>query len=328
MRVFRQILGVAAVVILGLPIMAQAQDLIPDRRFVLSQDIDLPGGDIAQMYTTGMAGDYTYGQRFWADEYRMNARIGGYSKPIVSFLQGFIMGGGVGLGCHASHRIIGETAQVAMPECAIGLIPDVGGSYLLARAPGRLGAYLGTTGARLGPADAIIAGFADSFVTQARWPDLKSALISSGDTACIQGLADMPPTAPLASLRAEIDTLFAAPTLAAIMAGLASANSTFASDAHKSLSRVSPLAAAAAVEMQQRLGATATLHQALKLEYRFTFRALQQSDFLEGIRAAIIDRDRNPRWRHAFAADVTQAEITAILAPLGPDELVFSEENR
>ena len=285
------------------------------------------GGDIAQMYATGTAGDYAYGQRFWADEYRMNDRIGGYAKPVVTFLQGFTMGGGVGLGCHASHRIVGETAQVAMPECGIGLIPDVGGSRLLARAPGRLGAYLGTTGARMGPGDAIRSGFADHYLPEALWADMKSTLATTGDATLITKYARTPPHAPLADLQAEIDAHFAAPTLDAIVSGLAGSGSAFAKATLKALSHASPLAAACAIEMQRRLGPTASLRQALALEYRFTFRALQHSDFLEGIRAAIIDRDRRPHWRHGSAAEVTMAEITAMLAPLGGDELTFPKES-
>ena len=97
------------------------------------------GGDIADLYATGRAGDFAYGQTFWADEYRLNHNIFTYPKPVVSFLQGFTMGGGVGIGCHGSHRIVGETSHIAMPECGIGLVPDVGGSLMLALAPGRVG---------------------------------------------------------------------------------------------------------------------------------------------------------------------------------------------
>ena len=122
------------------------------------------GGDIAEMYKAGTAGDYEYGRRFWRDEYRLNAKIAEWPKPVVSFLQGYTMGGGVGVGCHGSHRVVCESSRIAMPECGIGLVPDVGGSLILARAPGRLGEYLATTAARMGPADAIAAGFADMFV--------------------------------------------------------------------------------------------------------------------------------------------------------------------
>ena len=108
------------------------------------------------------------GGKFWTDEYRLNAKLATSPKPIISFLHGFTMGGGVGLGCHVPHRVVCESSQIAMPECGIGLVPDVGGSLLLARAPGRFGEYLGTTASRMGPADAIFAGFADHFIPQER----------------------------------------------------------------------------------------------------------------------------------------------------------------
>src|SRR6056297_1292977 len=139
------------------------------------------GGDIAEMYATGTKGDFDYGRKFWADEYRMNAKLFNFPKPVVSFLHGFTMGGGVGVGCHASHRIVGDSSRIAMPEVGIGLIPDVGGSLLLARAPGRLGDFLGTTGHRMGPGDAILAGFADYYIPESDWTALKTALINHGD---------------------------------------------------------------------------------------------------------------------------------------------------
>ncbi len=152
------------------------------------------------MYATGTKGDYSYGRKFWRDEYRMNARIAEYRKPVVSFLQGFTMGGGVGVGCHGSHRIVGETSQIAMPECGIGLVPDVGGSFLLALAPGRLGEYLGTTGARMGPADAILAGFADLFVPEAEWDSAQGA--ACRDRRRAGGIRRRPRTAPEGRLAA------------------------------------------------------------------------------------------------------------------------------
>src|SRR5690606_16679488 len=207
------------------------------------------GGDIAEMYATGTRGDYGYGRRFWRDEYRMNARIADYGKPVVSFLQGFTMGGGVGVGCHASHRIVGETAQIAMPECGIGLVPDVGGSFLLAGAPGHLGEYLGTTGARMGPADAILAGFADHFVPEADWAELKARLVGTGDAAAVAGCVREAPAGELGRLRPEIDAHFGATTLAETVRSLGTANTPFAAATLRALGRAAPLSAACAVEM-------------------------------------------------------------------------------
>ncbi|MBN2906478.1 MAG: enoyl-CoA hydratase/isomerase family protein [Rhodobacteraceae bacterium] len=284
------------------------------------------GGDIAEMYETGTRGDFSYGQRFWRDEYRMNAKLFEFPKPVVSLMQGFTMGGGVGVGCHGSHRVVGETSQVAMPECGIGLVPDVGGSLILARAPGRLGEYLGTTGRRMGPGDAIHAGFADYFVPQAGWPALRDALIQTGDWGAIDRAAQTPPPGDLAALQPQVDALFAGETLLDIVNALRADGSDFAADALKQLSRGSPLAMACAIEMQHRLQGCDDIRTALTLEYRFTHRALEHSDFLEGIRAAIIDKDRSPKWRHADITSVSAADVSGMLMPLGPDGLKLREE--
>ncbi|MDN5788397.1 enoyl-CoA hydratase/isomerase family protein [Pseudorhodobacter sp.] len=278
------------------------------------------GGDIAEMYATGRAGDFDYGRRFWADEYRMNARLKEFPKPTLSFLQGFTMGGGVGVGCHAGLRIVGETAQIAMPECGIGLIPDVGGSMILARAPGALGEYLGLTGARMGPADAIWAGFADVFVPEAEWESLKARIIAEGSLDVVRGVA--PPSGGLQALTPQIDAHFSAGNLGDLMSSLHEDASGFAAATLKLLSRNAPLSMACTLAVLAELGDAPDICQALAMEYRFTWRAMEHADFLEGIRAAIIDRDRKPRWRHAIAA-VPAQEVSRMLAPLGPNALVF-----
>lgn len=279
------------------------------------------GGDIAELYDTGTKGDFAYGQKFWADEYRLNNKIFTYPKPVVSFLQGFTMGGGVGIGCHGSHRIVGESSQIAMPECGIGLVPDVGGSFMLALAPGRLGEYLGLTGARMGPDDAILAGFADTFVPQADWPALIQTLETTGEAENIVGSAT--PEGTLRGMQAEIDTLFSGEALGDILNDLHHTDTEFAKDALKKLNRPSPLSMACTVEMLHRLrGPSITLEKALNLEYRFTFRAMEHADFLEGIRAAIIDKDRSPKWRFADS-DVPVAAVAAMLQPLGKHALTL-----
>jgi enoyl-CoA hydratase/carnithine racemase len=282
------------------------------------------GGDIAEMYATGRAGDLDYGRRFWRDEYRMNARLAEYPKPTVSFLQGFTMGGGVGVGCHARLRVVGESAQIAMPECGIGLVPDVGGSMLLARAPGRMGGYLGTTGFRMGPADAIHAGFADLYLPESEWEAAKTAMIATGRTT-LRGLR--PPPGRLAALRPQIARLFApGATLAAVIAALRADAGAFAAETLATLGRNAPLSMACTLEMLHQLGDAPDIRTALGMEYRFTHRAMQHGDFIEGIRAAIIDRDRSPRWRHPDLGAVPPDDVARMLAPLGPDALTFEEE--
>ncbi|MGH1424085.1 MAG: enoyl-CoA hydratase/isomerase family protein [Pseudooceanicola sp.] len=289
------------------------------------------GGDIEELYNRGRAGDFAFGQAFWRDEYRLNARLAEYAKPIVSFLQGFVMGGGVGIGCLVRHRVVGETAQIAMPECGIGLVPDVGGSLLLARAPGRLGEYLGLTAARMGPGDAIYAGFADTYIAEDNWPEVKGLLCKTGSVdALITAATPAPPPilaptlAPtLAQHQDRIDAVFSAPSLGAIVAALAADTSEFGTAAGKAISRNSPLSMACALAMITKLRDTrADMRAALAQEYRFTARAMEHGDFLEGIRAQIIDRDRNPQWRYALG-DVTSAHVATMLAPLGPLELTF-----
>jgi enoyl-CoA hydratase len=319
----------AALNALNAPMCAALDDAL--RAWAAHPDVDLviidaegerafcAGGDVAAIYRQAKAGNTAEGQAFWHREYRMNLRIASYPKPIVSLMHGFTMGGGVGVGCHASHRIVGETTQIAMPECLIGLVPDVGGTFLLAHSPGRLGEYLGTTGNRMGPADALYAGFADHFVPMATWPALISALLG-GDINLLNGFLQAAPEGKLQTLRPQIDAHFAGETYADILRSLRNDSSDFATATFETLARMSPLSASVTVEMLHRLGDAPYMDQALALEYRFTFRAQKDSDLLEGIRAALIDKDRRPNWRHSRAEDVTGLDVSRLLMPLGAQE--------
>ena len=284
------------------------------------------GGDIAAMYETGMKGDYAYGRRFWRDEYRMNAKLFEFPKPVASFMQGFTMGGGVGVGCHASHRVVGETSRIAMPECGIGLVPDVGGSLLLARAPGRLGEYLGTTGTRMPAGDAIHAGFADYYIPEAEWPALIAALEESGDWTLIDKAAKAPPEGRLEALRPDVDANFAGEALGDILRALEHAGTDFAEETLEVMRRNSPLSMACTVEMVHRLRGAESIRQALEMEYRFTSRAMEHGDFLEGIRAAIIDKDRKPKWKHGLT-DPLDLEVVKMLMPVPGRPLTFERED-
>ncbi|MFW8593228.1 enoyl-CoA hydratase/isomerase family protein [Cribrihabitans neustonicus] len=284
------------------------------------------GGDIAELYDTGTKGEYAYGRRFWRDEYRLNARIFEYQKPVISFMQGFTMGGGVGIGCHGTHRVVGDTSQIAMPEVGIGLVPDVGGTLVLALAPGRLGEYLGLTAARMGADDAILAGFADYYIPESRWPELIAELESNGRAAAVEAAAQPAPEGKLRGQQDLINRHFGGETLTDIRNSLAADDSGFAAAALKTMGRNSPLSMACTVEMLHRLrGEGLTIRKALDMEYRFTFRAMEKGDFLEGIRAQIIDKDRNPQWQYA-GQDVPAAAVSQMLMPLGADALTFEEE--
>lgn len=299
------------------------------------------GGDIQEMYDTGKAGDFAYGRRFWRDEYRLNALIHDYPKPYVALMQGFVMGGGVGVSCHGSHRVVCAGTRIAMPECGIGLVPDVGGSLLLAQAPGQTGVYLGTTGTRMTPGDAIHAGFADHFIPRDAWPALIETLAQTGDSAAIDAAATPVPEGDergtLAGHQALIDRHFDRETLADIVRSLSAppsdpaseppAHASFRNEAMTALGRVSPLSAAATVQMIRRLAGVTKIAQALDLEYRFTFRAMEHGDFIEGIRAAIIDKDRTPHWRHPGPQAVPASDVEQMLRPLGADALTFEREN-
>ena len=271
------------------------------------------GGDIAAVYHAGRAGDHAVGQDFFADEYRMNAAIADYEKPIVAFMQGFVMGGGVGVGGHAGHRVVGDTTQVAMPESGIGLIPDVGGTWLLSRAPGRIGEYLGLTGARMDAGDAIHAGFADIYLPEAEWDAAREMLADTGDVAQLKGRP-----APASTLADRDLSAFGGRSVEEIVASLEQQGDE---GALKPLRRNSPLSMAATLAMVRAARGDQRMQDALSREYRFTRRATAQSDFLEGVRAQIIDKDRTPVW----AADAGPAAVEAMLAPLGDDELEWED---
>ena len=230
---------------------------------------------------------------------------------------------GVGIGCHGGLRIVGDTSRMAMPECGIGLVPDVGGTALLANAPGRLGAYLALTAARMGPGDAIHAGFADRYLPEAAWPDLVALLEDTGDPSVIP--QETPPASEMADQADDIDRLFAAPDLPTIAATLAAEDGPLAESALKAVRRNSPIAMAATLGILDRLGPNPSVREALVQEYRYTWRAMQDADFLEGVRAQIIDKDRNPSWADKLTTlDPTRVE--AILAPLGASELTFDDK--
>ncbi|MBI1492414.1 enoyl-CoA hydratase/isomerase family protein [Halocynthiibacter styelae] len=284
------------------------------------------GGDIQEMYDTAKAGDFEYGRTFWRDEYRMNAKMFEFPKPVVSLMQGFTMGGGVGIGCHGSHRVVCDSSRIAMPECGIGLIPDVGGTLILARAPGRLGEYIGMSGVQLGAADAIYAGFADYYIPEEAWPDLIKALCETGDVSAVDAAARTAQDGALAANEEAINRHFTGETALDILRNLDGDDSEFAQKALKTLRRNSPLAVAATVELVHRARGAKGIRAALGQEYRFTHRAASEGDFIEGIRAQIIDKDRNPTWKHASVEDLSPVDVTKMLMPVPGIKVEFEGE--
>jgi len=276
------------------------------------------GGDVEDLYASGLAGDFEYGRKFWTDEYRLNALIANYPKPYVAFLQGFTMGGGVGTGCHGFFRIVCENSQIAMPECQIGLVPDVGGSFLLANAPGRMGEYLGLTGLRMNASDAIYAGFADTFVPYKHWEALKAELCESGDPDIVDDYAEEIAPSALLKIRKEVDKVFKPSALLNCLAGLEASEAEWAIEAGKLIRRACPLSVACAFDIIRRARSFKQIERSLELEYRFTSRSISDGEFLEGIRAQVIDKDRKPDWQIKRIEDVTLEKIAEMLAPVVP----------
>lgn len=282
------------------------------------------GGDIAELYQTGTNGDFEYGRKFWADEYRVNAKIKSFPKPYVAIMDGIVMGGGVGIAVHGSHRVVTENTLFAMPECGIGLVPDVGGNLPLSRAPGHIGEYLAATGARLKAGDCIEAGIADCFIPVEKLPALIETLCETADPLVLEDWAQAIEPETLARDRAAIDRHFLKEDAVLIVQSLEEDDSEWAATAAKLMRRNCPLSVACAVDIVRQARELKTLEEILRLEYRFTYRSMSHGDFLEGIRAQIIDKDRNPKWRPERLEEVDRALKTEMLSSLQDQELTFN----
>ncbi len=273
------------------------------------------GGDITNIYKEASRRNFQYGKLFWANEYRLNLKISKYPKPFVAFMQGFTMGGGVGISCHGSDRVVGENSIIAMPECGIGLVPDVGGSYLLARLENNLGTFLGTTATRMKAGDAIYCRFADHYVPQLYWDELIQAISKSGDVVGeINKYKQTPPTSRIKQLSSIITDTMSVPGYNEIEERMLKYSEL--AESLVSLRKNSPLSVAFTFEMLRRPDVSENIESALEIEYRFTFRAQEKTDFLEGIRAMVVDKDKSPRWSHKSLRDVKIDEVRALLMPI------------
>ena len=280
------------------------------------------GGDVLSLYESRASGSAA-ARAFWRDEYRLNAAIGRYPKPYVAIMDGIVMGGGIGLSSHGQHRIVTERSMLAMPETGIGLIPDVGGTWLLAHAQGELGTYLGLTGARMSGADAIQAGFAGSYVASGDLADLKARLADpgAGDVDGIIEAAEEPvPASPLAANRDRIDRWFAGATIEAIGHELLATTDPLAAKARGDLKQKSPLALKATLAALRRARTLRRLEDALAMEYRLVVRLFERGEFNEGVRALLVDKDRAPKWNPPELAAATDAMVAELLAPLPSGE--------
>ena len=285
------------------------------------------GGDIRYFHEAALAGDPTL-EDFFSEEYALNHLIHTFGKPTVVVMNGVTMGGGMGLAQGCSMRIVTEHGKLAMPETNIGLFPDVGGGWFLARMPGYLGEFLGLTGHVLGPADALAVDWADICVPASRLDDLVQAIVDTTDAEGVGALSAVNAFAvdagasTLAARRDLIDGAFAAHDVGAIVAALQAQEGEFAASLVKTLSQRSPLMLGVTLELIRR-ARTMTLADDLRMERGlvrqcFHLRPGAASETLEGIRALAVDKDHAPRWNPAAIADVDPAMVAAYFAPPWP----------
>jgi enoyl-CoA hydratase len=290
------------------------------------------GGDIRAIYESGRRRDGE-AERFLREEYALDARIAAYPKPYVAIMDGITMGGGVGVSAHGRHRVVTERTRLAMPETSIGFFPDVGATWLLSHAPGEVGTYLALTGATIGADDAIDAGLADRFVMSADLPALHEALASldsSADAADVaETLASLSQPGGAASLqahRAAIDRLMVSDDMEEIRRALEGDGSAFAAAASRALAAASPTALKLTLRLLRSGRSSGSLEECLVREYRAACRALRGHDFFEGIRAAVIDKDKRPLWSPARLEDVEEALVAEHLAPVPDETTIFAKE--
>ncbi|MEV5838505.1 enoyl-CoA hydratase/isomerase family protein [Nocardia sp. NPDC052112] len=286
------------------------------------------GGDIVAIHNDAVAlrgrsaanADSVTGD-FWRDEYILNALIGRYPKPYVVVMDGIVMGGGVGLSGHGSHRIVTERSKIGMPEVGIGFIPDVGGTYLLARTPGEIGTHVALTTARMNAGDAIAAGFADYYVASEHIPALLETLRTETAEIAIAKFATDAPESEILAQQDWIDACYRADTVEEIVDRLRAHGSPEAAKAATELLAKSPVALKVTLRSLRAARVAQSLEEVLDEEYRVSIAALGSHDLVEGIRAQVIDKDRNPQWSPAMLADVTAEQVDAYFVELGDKEL-------
>ena len=279
------------------------------------------GGDIRMIAESG-AGDASEAKRFFHTEYRLNHLLFEYPKPIVAFMDGIVMGWGVGISDPADIRIVTERTVYAMPETGIGLFPDVGGGWFLPRMPGQTGIWLALTGARLKAADCLPLEIGTHYVASDRIGTLKAALAAEPDNpkAVVERFASDPGSSPLEPHREAIDRLFAHDSIEAIFAALETEGSDWALAQLETLKTKSPQSLKVSLAQMRRGERVANFAEVMAMEYRLGGRVVRTHDFQEGVRSVIVDKDGQPRWSPARIEDVSDAEVEAFFAPLPADE--------
>jgi enoyl-CoA hydratase len=288
------------------------------------------GGDIRALWESSkVRGDL--GKILWREEYILNARIAKFPKPYVAFMDGIVMGGGVGLSAHSSHRVVTEKTKLAMPEVGLGFFPDVGGTWLLSRAPGEIGTYFGLTGQTMNGADAIYAGFADAVVPSDKLPALREVLTKvrpGTSSAEVKTLIDRFATGatagPVAAMQPKIDGWLARDRMEDIVTALQRDGSELAQATLKTLGEKSPRGMVVTLKLLRLARASSSLEECLVREYRAALEVFASEDFREGVRAAVIDKDRSPKWSPPRIEDVTSEMVAPYFAEIGADELKFS----
>lgn len=267
---------------------------------------------------------------FFREEYRCNWRVHRFPKPYIACLDGITMGGGVGISVHGRFRIATENTLFAMPETGIGFFPDVGATWFLPRCPGEVGIWLGLTGARLKGADCVAAGLATHSIPSVRLGEIEERLVRELEperaaevvAACLDDAQGSIGSINLPDLRARIDHCFATSAVTDLVERLGNEPTGFGTEQLSALATKSPLSVHVTLA-QLRRGAGLAIESCLALEYRMVHRILAFGDFSEGVRALLVDRDQQPRWRHNSLTDVPRAEVEAVLAPLPEGELTF-----
>lgn len=277
------------------------------------------GGDIKAMYGS-TRGDGELARSLWRSEYRMNARIAGYPKPVLALMHGLVLGGGVGISAHASLRVVTANSRVGMPETGIGMVPDVGGTWLLGHAPAELGTHLALTGDMLGPADALYCGLADVYVDGDQLTALRNAPDAASALALIEDARHRNDAGPVSDWSWG-SACYAGDTVAEILERLSAHGSPQAAAAAAVITGRSPTAQVVTLRALRSAATLPSLRHALDQEYRIVCQRLADPDFAEGIRAQVIDKDRKPRWNPTTLAGVDPAFVDRHFAVRANDEL-------
>jgi enoyl-CoA hydratase len=282
------------------------------------------GGDLRALYDLGRAGRYDEALGYFREEYALNARIKRYRKPYVALIDGIVMGGGVGISVHGSHRVAGDKFRLAMPEVGIGFFPDVGATWFLPRLPGRLGTYCALTGERLGAADAVAAGVATHRVASAQFPDLIEALCGADPVDASLAAYAQPAADGSVARRRAVDALFKGNGVEDILAALdaegagSGPDAAFASATAALIRTKSPTSLKIALAQMQR-GSALDFAECMRTEFRIVSRVVHGHDFYEGVRAVIIDKDQAPRWQPSRLAAVSAEDVERHFAPLASE---------